>query len=358
MSSAISTLELLNKAMRFVSSNAGDEVVKELVKDAIIQANRDLYSCDYYPLDWNIYLCDLLPRTVPHAEISAITQADPGVITAESSDAEITGHGFHDNASAGVQDIVVIDDVADDGSAGTHSIEELNGRAYLLEYASTTTFSLKTIDGLDAVSASGLSAYDEGGVVYHAGYLLDASATGPILANVSAKWTFGRILDNPPPTFDGFPTSLISSFQVSSPIVNGSWGDISLASRPTRTRYWQNWTESSTVYHYLFWYPVVNDYHNVAFHYEKNVADISKFDSSTYPFHPPDLHDTIWHGALANLAGLVDKVKRSNDKVIATQVEVLFAQKWAREWERGKIKARNLSRRNRGGMGSTGGFYG
>jgi hypothetical protein len=113
-------------------------------------------------------------------------------------------------------------------------------------------------------------------------------------------------------------------------------------------------TTDATVNHYIFLYPVCNNYYNLGFPYQKEVPDISTFDGSTYPLHPPQVHDAIWHGALAKLVGISKRVQRHNERVIATQLEIAFRDRWEVEWAKDKIKTIELSRQMMGDMGSTG----
>jgi len=331
MASRITTQGLIDKCRRFLITDRSDNVLDELIKDAIISADRELRECDCFPLAWDIMPYDGL-RTVAYANISAITAADPGVFTADSVDSDVTGHGFHDHST--IRDIVTID--------GLDAPEDLNGRQFLLQYLSATTFSLKTLDGLDDIDTSSLDAYTSGGSVYHSGFVLNTTA---ILTNVDSQWTFKRVIDSP--TFDGHPTDPISENEIRG---SSSWIDVGYARRPIRYRYWQNMTNPTTptVNHYLFWYPAANDQYNVFFNYQKEIADISTWTTSAYPYHPPEVHEYLWHGALAKLHGNAKRMQRSSDKTIATQIEVMFAQKWVNEWENDKMKTRRLNRKMHG----------
>ncbi len=338
---SITTEKLVEKATRFLTTNAKDKVVEALVEEAIIKADRDIRVCDSLsPLAWDIMPWDGI-RTSTYAKISAATQADPGVLTAASVDSGVTGHGFRDNSSTH-QDIVIIDGIA--------GMEELNKRAFLLEYVDATTFSLKTLDGLDAVDTSDYTAYSSGGVIYHAGLLLDASL---ILANVNSKWTFKRVL--PGVKFDNFPTDPISEATINREPV---WLEASNAQRPKRFRYWQLMTAANTYAHYLMWYPAANSDYSLSFPYQKEVPDIDTFDGSTYPFHPDQVHPALWHGALANLVGESQKMRRENKQALGLKLEVLWAQKWIKEFEQDKIEIINLSRQMLGASGGSGGLSG
>ena len=337
MASKISNLALKNKVREFVLDGPKDKSLNSLIEEAIIMADRDLRNVDSLsPLAWDIVPYDGL-RTNIYATISAITAASPGVITAASVDSSITGHGFSNHAT--IRDIVVIDNI--------EGMEHLNNRAFLVEYADATTFSLKSLDGLSDIDTSGYDAYTSGGVVYHAGFVLN---TATILTDVASEWTVKQLL--PHPTLDGFPLYPITEAEV----VKKRWQDISFSSRPERYRYWQNMTDMDTVSHYIFLYPVCNRAYNLSFPYQKEVPDISTFNGSTYPLHPPQVHDAIWHGALAKLVGVSKRVRRHNDKVIATQLEIAWKERWETEWMKDGIKTIELSRKMMGDMGGSSGI--
>jgi len=341
MADSISTSNLVKKARQYITSDASATTLGVLVKNAIIDVDRALRVADSFsPLAWDIVPYDEL-RTCTSAAISAITLADPGVFTAQSVDSDITGHGFHDNSSYH-QDIVLID--------GTVGPEELNGRLFLLEYVDATTFTLKTLDGLDAINTTNYTAYSSGGYVYHIGFVLN---TTTILANVSSAWTFKKLVASQPPRFDGFPTEPISEQQIQN---ESNWTNISYAQRPKRFRHWRNMASSTSSSHYFFWYPACDQAYNVRITYQKEVPDISAWDTSTYPFHPPEVHEALWHGALARLVGENTRMKRSSDKAIAVKMEILFAKKWLLQWEKDKRRVVRLSREMMGAFGGPGGL--
>lgn len=331
MADKISTNDLVNKCKRFITSDVRDKALETLIKEAIIQADRDIHNCDSLsPLAWDIVPYDEL-RTNISAEISAITQADPGVITAASYDSDISGHGFNDHAT--IRDVVLID--------GIDGMEELNARLFLVEYIDSTTFSLKSFDGLTAIDTSGYDAYSSGGAIYHCGFVLN---TTTILADVNAKWTFKKILSA---TFDKYPATPISEAEI---VNDKSWVDIAYARRPRRFRHWTNMTTYSTTSHYLLWYPPANQAYNVGITYQKEVPDLT-WGASVYPFHPPEIHDALWHGALSNLLGNSKRVQRSSTKEITVELEVMFSQIWFAKWQDDLRKIRNLSREMLGAKG-------
>lgn len=341
MASRISTLGLVEKCRTFIMEDRSQKGLDYLIKEAIIKADRELRDIDpLSPLAWDIVPYDSLPLTRYNANISAITAADPGVITADSADSGITGHGFHNHST--IRDVIVINGI----DAG---MTELNDRIFLLQYVSATTFSLKTFDGLSDVDTTDFDAYTAGGVIYHAGYVLN---TTTILTDVASQWTFGRILPNP--TFDMKPTTSISETETrtSEYWLRGGGG------RPQRWRHWEHMTNPATptISHYLLWYPPCNGEHVISFNYQKDVADISTWNDTTYPFHPAEAHDAIWHGALANMVGQAEKMKRINDRALSTKIEVMYADRWLSEWEKDKRRVRKFSRKLLGGHVGSGGI--
>ncbi len=338
MSSQITTKGLVDKCMLFLTSDAKDRELELLIKHALIQADRELRVCDSSsPLAWDIHSYDGL-RSKAYAYITAITQANPGVVTASSIDSSITGHGFDNHAT--IQDIVLI--------SGIGGMEELNDRLFLLTYIDTTTFSLTSIDGLSAVNTSGYTAYTSGGAVYHCGFVLN---TTTILTGITG-WTFKSVL--PGATFDLYSTSPISQVHIDQ---ERYWVDAGNAQRPYKTRYWQNMASPSSFSHYFFWYPPANQAYNICIKYQKEIPDISVWNDSTYPFHPAEVHEALWHGALAKLSGLSKRMQRQSTKGDdVARVEVLFAQRWLLEWEEDKRKIKNLSRSFLGCKSGYGGF--
>lgn len=326
MASRISTEDLVKKARQYITSDRKAHQLGVLIENAITDSDRELHEADSLsPLAWDIVQYDEL-RCVPYAEISAITQASPGVFTAASSDGSITGHGFHDNDSYH-QDIVYIDNVS--------GMDELNNRYFLLEYVSSTTFSLKRLDGIAAINTSGYDEYDSGGVIYHSGFVLN---TETILSGIT-EWEFKKVI--PSPTFDGYPTDPVAEQAVRG---NKTLNDANRSQRPKLFRYWRNMASPSSSSHYLFWYPPAGTEHNIMIAYQKEVPDITAFTAKIYPFHPPEVHDAIWHGALAKMVGENTRMKRSSDQRIAIRMEVMFAEKWIIQWERDKKRVVTLSR--------------
>ena len=106
MPTALSNKDLFERCREFICADPSKQDLDYLIKYAIVTAEQEIRDVDMVPLAWLRGTYDEL-FTKPYATISAITQADPGVITAESSDSDVTGHGFS------ADDILLIAGVAD-----------------------------------------------------------------------------------------------------------------------------------------------------------------------------------------------------------------------------------------------------
>lgn len=262
---------------------------------------------------WNRHSYDEI-FTRYYANISDITNADPGVITADSVDPDLDDdHGFQTN------DFVYID--------GIDGPERLNYRIFRATRASATTLTLQTLDNQDNINTTDYETYDGGGTIYHVGLVLPASTIQP--AN---SWTIKRLFDV---HFDHKAATPITKEQV----VRDAW--LEEGGRPEKWRYEQytySTFESSNIEHWLFWYGLPTKRYNVNLDIEKTYPDISTFKKgptgATYPPHPIDIHDYIWHRALANLATQAEKQRRTtvsrDGKVTGdnTKIEIVNANYW------------------------------
>jgi hypothetical protein len=59
---------------------------------------------------------------------------------------------------------------------------------------------------------------------------------------------------------------------------------------------------------------------------------------------------------LAELAGLSKRMERQTSERLTATVEVMFAEKWIRQWEKDKKRVLNLSRSMLGDKGGMGGI--
>jgi hypothetical protein len=323
MPSPISTQGLLDKCKRFVLADPVTESLDLLIQDAIIQAERSIATLDMVPLAWMRVMYDGI-RTKYMATIDSITQANPGVITAETKDPDGSGHGFEND------DVVVI-------YGG--DMDKLTGRYFLVESIDSDTFYIKDINDLARIDTTNYTEYVSGGAVYHAGVTLPASDIEPgidwHINDVHSVWFDNKPVESAPLDSLAFREDLVIASDV-----------------PAWYRYERfGYTSQLKDYikHRVYFQPS-GTAHNVILELIKGFDDIETWDVSTYPLHPPEAHDYIWHKALANLITNTERQRRTFTRagdVVGdnTRVEILYAQVWAQKAMEDEIKIVELSRR-------------
>ena len=342
MPTELSNKDLLERCKEFVLLDPTSEAMDTLIKDALVQAEQEIREIDRVggPLAWLRESYDEL-FTKPYASISDVTQADPGVITADSSDSDVTGHGFEED------DLVLI--------TGVGGMERLNNRIYRVAYIDSTTFSLKQLhDKLD-VDTTNYEEYDGGGTVYHIGLKLPTSTIEPtasLESTASYRWKIGLVFDV---LFDLNPALPISE--------ESAWQNpakwLQAGGRPTKFRHlkyaYGGIGKLSNREHFILFQPAASERYNITIHFSKDYPSISVWDSSTYPPQIPEIHDCIWHRALHILATNIEKAKRSTpNRGSNTRMEVLFAEKWMVQTMKDEQFIINLSRRMLGDGPQTG----
>lgn len=348
MPSAISNKDLLEKCRRFILADPTVEAMDELIKDALITANREISDVDSMPLAWNRETYDELFTRV-YAAISAITEADPAVITADSLDPDLSSdHGFQND------DIVLIEGIAGDDVEDYY----MNRRFFRATRTAATTLTLQWLNDQDDISSAAYGAYESGGYVYHAGILIPKTTIEPSAsASVQNRWKIKRIYDV---TFDLKPSFPISE---EAALSDPKW--LTPGSRPTRwryDRYGYGAIDFSDSVHTLFFYPPTAQRYNIRIFIEKEYPDLSVWTTAVYPPHPPEVHDFIWHRALANLATNSERAKRQTNSTdqeagrLMGSIEVLYAQMWRQKAVADEAALIKLSRRMGGNQASTRGF--
>lgn len=335
----MSNLRLLDKCREFIVADMTEQSLDETIKDALVSANREIFEIDgFTPLAWARETYDEL-FTRAYAEISAITAANPGVVTAESIDSDLSDdHGFQTN------DVVNI--------RGIDGMDRLNNRAFLATRASDTTLTFTQLDGTNAINTTNYDDYSAGGTVYHSGLILPKTSIEPTSTQIETadyRWTIKRIWDV---TFSGFPTDPMSEEYIRS-FVNGWPG----TGRPEYWRYQKYYRGDPTSYsHILHWLGFPTAKHNIQIHIEKDYPDLQTWTDAVYPPHPIEIHDFIWHRALANMATNAERQKReSSTGKWMGQVEVLYAQMWAQKAKEDTATIKKISRSMIGDMPSYGG---
>lgn len=341
MASRISNKGLLDKCKEVVVADPVTGAMDELIKNAIVTVSRRISNAiDPKPLAWNRTSYDSL-FTRSSASITGITKADPGVFTADSLDTDITGHGFTDD------DIVFLTGLSDD------SMDELNDRFFRLHKIDATTFSLHTLDGSDYIATDTLDAWDSGGYIYHAGVLLPKTSIEPQTGNSWEKWLIEDVYSV---TFDSLPCWPISEEEVLS---DPEW--MRPGGQPKRWRYVRNnyqGFDPSDTEHFLFFNPPTAQQYNIRAFIKKGYPDIFEWTESAYPPHPPDVHDCIWHMALALLVANTEKQRRASTdgRSLMGSIEVLYAKHWTLEAAKDELFIQDLSRRMIGARISGRGF--
>lgn len=307
----ISNFDLIKKCKQFILSDLSSTVQDEIIKTALTTSFREINEIGLMPLEWNKEIYDEL-FTRYYATISDMTNTNPGVITADSTDPNLSSdHGFQTN------DIVYIESIngADDRS-------ELNNRLFRAVRASTSTLTLKALNGNTAIDTTDYDTYDGGGVIYHAGIVLPASTIEPTGAeglNPSYEWDIKRIFDV---EFDGYsamPISDESAKKYSQP-----------GSRPCKWRYQRYaYGAFASNEHLLFWYNFPSIKYNVKIHIEKEYPNPSDWVKEAHLPCPSQIHEYVWHRALSKLAIDSEKhARKTSQGGDNTKVEILNANYW------------------------------
>lgn len=324
MASSISNKEQIAKCERFILGDTSRTDKKKLIQDALITSNREISDLGQKPLPWNTEIYDE-EFTKFHAQISDMTNADPGVITASSLDPNtgefpyifgfsLSGHLYD------TDDIVYIE-----GVNGENSLSKINHRLYRVVEIDGDTLSLKALDGQREIDTTGYQVYSDGGYIYHAGIVLPTSDIEPSGGVAAVSWKIKRVYSL---EIDGYPCH---------PITEGEAVEkryIATGARPKRWRYQQySYTNFSSPTHMLFWYPFTAQRYNLKIMIEKEYPDLATWSASTYPPHPAHIHDFIWHRALANLATHAEKQRRRSagkkgETGDNTKIEILHANYW------------------------------
>lgn len=343
MATRISNKALLDKCGEFIKADPATQSLDNLIKAALVSAEHQIrdhiWEPSGPPLAWLRGTYDNL-FTRYNCEVTAATQANPGVFTAESLDVDVTGHGFTD------KDLVYAMTFGDD------SMDELNERFYRLNSVSSTTFSLLNVDGQYAVDTSSLDAWSTGGYFYHAGLLIPATTIEPSSGNAWEQW---KIKDVFSVTFDSYPAEPITEGQV---LADARW--MRPGGQPVRWNYWRNdYQGFGSSEHYLRFYPPTSQRYNIRIFFEKSYPDMTVWDSdTTYPPHPAEVHDCIWRRALSLLTTNAEKQRRESKdgSRLMGQIEVMYAQHWKMEAIKDERFITSLSRKMLGTKQSSQGF--
>jgi len=321
----ISNKALIQNCKDFVQDDPTGQTLEPMIKVALKTAIREINEIDEQePLGWNRQSYDEL-FTKAYCEISAITAAAPGVITAESVHEDLEDeHGLVSG------EIVWID--------GIYGMDRLNRRLYRVVKVDDDQFSLLQLDGTNAINTDGYDAYTSGGHVYSCGMVLTASDIEPDTGDAEDRWKIKRVFDI---QFDGYPADPITDGEV-----KGDQKWLRPGGRPKRWQYkrFSNAGLDAGFEHIIMWYPPCNDRYNVSIDIEKAYPDIASWTSGKYPNLPPEVHDCIWHRALHTLATNAEKAKRESGDRMMGKIEVLYKAHWAEQVIKDDRFIKNFSR--------------
>ena len=328
----LSNLNLVDRCKRYILTEPLRTDQDALIEDALITAYREISSLGQEPLAWNIESYDEI-FTRYYATISDITAADPGVITCDSVDPELTDdHGFQTG------DIVYVE-----GINAEDTLHRLNNRMFRAVRASATTLTLKTLNGQDEINTTDYPEYDSGGTIYHAGIVLPSSSIEPSTGSDEYLWKIKRVYDV---QFDLYPADPITEGEGKKHAQPGG--------RPRKWRYQQySYTSYGTPEHILFWYNFPGQRYNLNVSIEKEYPDPSDWSDDFYMPMPDHLREFVWHRALANLAMHSEKQRRKTggDQVgDNTKIEILNAQYWIAKMAEDELKVLDYSQRLSGGQ--------
>lgn len=330
MASGISNKALVDKCCRFISNVIKDTTVRLLVRDALISANREIINIDTVPLAWLRERYNEL-FTRPYANISAITKADPCVVTAASSDSDVTGHGFEDD------DIAFVDSIK-----GT---DKLNRRFFRVDSINATTLGLYQLDDQNSIVSTDYDTYTSGGKIYHAGIKIPHSIIEPG-SGTDYKWIIKNIFAV---TFNSYPATPMAEEVLASRYINS-------IGRPDKWRYKRYGYSSlhTSIEHYLMFNRPADKRYNIDIHIEKSYPDLATWTAAVYPPHPPEIHDCIWHRALANLTTNAEKQQRSTKEQLGQAIEILYGQVWKQKVLEDEKFIKDFSRNLLGGQPAQG----
>lgn len=336
MASRISNLALRNKCGNFIKADPVNEGLDELIQDALISSNREICDIDTVPLAWMRERYNELFTRAP-ANISAISQMSPCVVTAASADSGVTGHGYTSD------DIVLLE--------GISGMDQLNMRLFRINKINATTFSLYQLNDQIAIDSSGYDEYSSGGKVYHCGIKIPNATIEPDGETADYNWDIKRVFGV---TFDLYPSTPLAE-----EVLTTDARYLQSASRPVNWRYERYGYAGldSSNEHYLMFNCLADSRYNIQLYIEKTYPDLATWDGTIYPPHPPEVHDCIWRRALSNLATNAEKQRRESKggERIGQAIEVLYSQFWQRKAMEDEKFIKRLSRSMIGGQPSQGG---
>lgn len=300
---ALTLADLVDECERALKQFGGTKgtILKHMIN--MVYLNEMLVSDDFHPFYWLVDFDDTLASKAPSV-ISAITQADPGVITTSAA------HGL------AVDDIISIYDIV--------GMTELNNRMFAVNAVpSTTTLSLIDIDGLDAIDTTSLTAYSSGGVINQRGTLLNPSGKN-VQRILECKWHGEKRMS--PITIKELEDT--TAFWDSS------------TSRPSRYYHRKKYSAAGGENNHLLWFAGCDAAYDLRYWYVMQPNKL--INDSDVPLLPPQFHYAIVAGVLTRMAEFSVQVENQViwPAIYQAQIEQLkqFNRKWYAETELAKHK--------------------
>lgn len=212
---------------------------------------------------WLVDFDDTLACKAP-SSISAITAADPGVITTTAAHGLVAG------------DIISIYNIV--------GMTELNQRTFRVNTTPlTTTLTLIDLDATDAIDTSGYTAYSSGGDIVHRGVAL--ATTGKNVERI-------RTVVIPE---EDHKLKAISEKELAEKTV--LWDEST--QRPSRYYHRKQYAAAGTELNQLLWFYGADQAYNLRYFFEKRISPLS--GSSDVPILPPWSHPALIYGSLVEL---------------------------------------------------------
>lgn len=273
----------------------------------MVYMNELMVADDLYPLFWMVDFDDTLAAVEPRT-ITAITVADPGVITCDDA------HGLTTN------DIVSIY-----GIVGTMSL--LNNRTFLVNSTpAADTLSLIDLNSVDAIDTTGY-ACTSGGTVVHRGLKL-ATAGKDVQRVLAAGW------------HDEDKMTEITPEELEKE--TRWWNDAT--SRPDRYKHRKHFTTAGGEVNSLLWFPGSDNAYDLRYWFEKRATPLSA--DADVPLLPPQFHHAIVAGAITRLVESTVQVDNAVvwPNIYKQQIKALvnFNRRYYEEHEAAKREKRYL----------------
>ena len=255
---------LIDEVERGVKVSGGSKL--ELIKAVINQVylNEILTADTLYPPFWLVTFDDTLNSVAP-ATITAITKANPGVLTTGT-------HGL------AIGDIVYIHSIV--------GMVELNNRFFKVDTVpSSTTLTLIDLDGTTPVDTTDFTIYESAGTIQHRGKTL--TTTGKDVQKIlKAKWS-GQGADMSPFTWEDVESdsTLIST----------------TAGVPSKFIHRKTYSTAGVEENSMVWFPGADAAYDLRYWMQIRAPRLVTA-ASDVPLLPPQFHQTIVAGAITRLA--------------------------------------------------------